>query len=130
MQLKKDVDLEKAGLQFIPYQDLQATVCEKPQNADLSGSAPGADEDSSDGREMEGAEDEGSVDMGVLVQQEGQDSHVSGQKHQEDATHLVENIKISDPRRGTEVKVMGLRLGENTATVAAQQITVCLQCNR
>lgn len=53
-----------------------------------------------------------------------------GQLQEEDASHLVENIKISDPRRGTEVKLLGLRLGENTATVIAQQITVCLQCNR
>lgn len=53
-----------------------------------------------------------------------------GQLQEEDASHLVENIKISDPRRGTEVKLQGLSLGENTATVIAQQITVCLQCNR
>lgn len=53
-----------------------------------------------------------------------------GQLQEEDASHLVENIKISDPRRGTEVKLLGLRLGENTATVIAHQVTVCLQCNR
>ncbi|MEQ2171111.1 hypothetical protein GOODEAATRI_007375, partial [Goodea atripinnis] len=53
-----------------------------------------------------------------------------GQLQEEDGSHLVENIKINDPRRGTEIKLIGLRLGENTATVIAQQITVCLQCNR
>lgn len=53
-----------------------------------------------------------------------------GQLQEEDASHLVENIKISNARRGTEVKLLGLRLGENTATVTPQQITVCLQCNR
>ncbi|XP_026221686.1 znF_C3H1 and zf-CHY domain-containing protein [Anabas testudineus] len=124
-QLKKDIDLEKAGLQFIPYQELQATVCEKSQNDDSSDTAPGEDEDAE--RKIDKTEAEGSVEGGMLVQQEDP-GYVEGQ--QEEASHLVENIKISDPRRGTEVKLMGLRLGENTATVAAQQITVCLQCNR
>lgn len=125
LQLKKDIDLEKAGLQFIPYQELQATVCEKSQNDDSSDTAPGEDEDAE--RKIDKTEAEGSVEGGMLVQQEDP-GYVEGQ--QEEASHLVENIKISDPRRGTEVKLMGLRLGENTATVAAQQITVCLQCNR
>lgn len=130
LQLKKDIDLEKAGLQFISYQELQATVCEKSQDDNSSGTAPGADKDASNERKIEKTEVEGSVEGGVLVQQEEQGYDESQQKQQEEASHLVENIKISDPRRGTEVKVMGLRLGENTATVSAQQITVCLQCNR
>ncbi|XP_071355306.1 uncharacterized protein [Trachinotus anak] len=119
-QLKKDVDLEKAGLQFIPYQELQATVCEKSENGHSSDPAPDpaaavdADEDAS-----QSVEGEKPVDPGCDEEQQ-----------QEEASHLVENIKISDPRRGTEVKLLGLRLGENTATVVAQKIAVCLQCNR
>lgn len=124
-QLKKDIDLEKAGLQFIPYQELQATVCEKSQNDDSSDLTDA--DNASNERTIAKTEVEGPGEEGIIVQQEDP-GYDEGQ--QEETSHLVENIKISDPRRGTEVKVVGLRLGENTATVAAQQITVCLQCNR
>lgn len=115
-QLKKDVDLEKAGLQFIPYQELQATVSETSEPASDVAAAD-RDEDI----EMTEEEDK-------LVQQE----NLGGDEgeEQEETSRLVENIKISDPRRGTEVKLLGLMLGENTATVVAPQITVSLQCNR
>ncbi|XP_071771683.1 uncharacterized protein LOC139924521 [Centroberyx gerrardi] len=121
-QLKKDIDLEKAGLQFIPYQKLQATVCEEPTSNDPSDSA--ADEDASEEGTGEKTEKDRTVEGGKVVQQE----HDPG--CEEAASQLVENIRISDPRRGTEVKLLGLRLGDNTATVMAQQITLCLQCNR
>lgn len=119
MQLKKDVDLEKAGLQFISYQELQATVCERPDDAEEGASDEGEAENTEDERKVEG----------------GQEGPGGDDRHQQDdeeekVSHAVENIKISDPRRGTEVKLLGLRLGENTATVVARQITVCLQCNR
>ncbi|XP_042352509.1 uncharacterized protein si:dkey-24l11.2 isoform X2 [Plectropomus leopardus] len=127
-QLKKDIDLEKAGLQFISYQELQAAVCKKSGNY-LSSDAAAAGEEVSDEGKLEKTEDERTMEEGTLVQQEGPGSN-EGQQQGEDTSHLVENIKISDPRRGTEMKLLGLRLGENTATVAAQQITVCLQCNR
>ena len=119
LQLKKDVDLEKAGLQFIPYQELQAAVCEKPGNDHSSDSTAAADEDVRDEGNLEG---EGTV--------EGPGRDEEQKEDEEEASQMVENIKISDPRRGTEVKLLGLRLGENTATVVAQQVTVCLQCNR
>lgn len=125
LQLKKDIDLEKAGLQFISYQELQAAVSEKSSN-DHSSDPAASDTGAAD----EGASDEGerTVEGERSVQQEGPGG--SGGQEEEDAVHLVENIKISDPRRGTEVKLLGLRLGENTATVVAPKITVCLQCNR
>lgn len=114
-------------MQFISYQELQATVCEKSGSevSDPSGSGDAATEagvtDEEELRRTEGKiTTEGEVDFG---EQEKEDE-------EEEASHLVENIKISDPRRGTEVKLLGLRLGENTATVVAQQVTVCLQCNR
>ncbi|XP_070763939.1 uncharacterized protein [Enoplosus armatus] len=112
-QLKKDVDLERAGLQFIPYQELQATVYEGV----------------SDERKLEKTEGEMTMEGGQLMHP-GCDEGQEQQQEEDEASHLVENIKISDPRRGTEMKVLGLRLGENTATVVAKQITICLQCNR
>ncbi|XP_036005721.1 uncharacterized protein si:dkey-24l11.2 isoform X1 [Fundulus heteroclitus] len=120
-QLKKDIDLEKAGLQFIPYQELKVSVTDASDT--VSGVA--ADEDFRDTTDK--TEDAEPEEEERSVQQDERDE---GQVQEEDASHLVENIKISDPRRGTEVKLLGLRLGENTATVIAQQITVCLQCNR
>uniref|UniRef100_A0A8D2ZFD1 Nucleoporin NUP42 n=1 Tax=Scophthalmus maximus TaxID=52904 RepID=A0A8D2ZFD1_SCOMX len=128
-QLKKDIDLEKAGLQFIPYQELRATVCEQSEHDPSSDPA-------SDGTAATGADDgklektggERTVDGGKRLHSGCEEE--PPQQPQEEASHLVENIKISDPRRGTEVKVLGLRLGENTATVVAEKITVCLQCNR
>ncbi|XP_070763938.1 uncharacterized protein [Enoplosus armatus] len=127
-QLKKDVDLERAGLQFIPYQELQATVCERSGN-DHSSDTAAADEGVSDERKLEKTEGEMTMEGGQLMHP-GCDEGQEQQQEEDEASHLVENIKISDPRRGTEMKVLGLRLGENTATVVAKQITICLQCNR
>lgn len=118
--MKKDIELEKAGLQFISYQELQATVCERSSNDHSSDH----DEDPDLLRNLEGTEDETTAEGGM---DPGSDD---AQQEEEEVSLLVENIKVSDPRRGTEVKLLGLRLGENTATVVAQQITVCLQCNR
>ncbi|RVE71854.1 hypothetical protein OJAV_G00055900 [Oryzias javanicus] len=118
-QLKKDVDLQKAGLQFIPYQELQQT-CEK-SGQDSDSAAAHTDEEVCD------AEDGEMINQEQSSQQEGQWFE---EDQQEEASRLVENIKISDPRRGTEVKLLGLSLGENTATLVAQRITVSLQCNR
>ncbi|KAF7660962.1 hypothetical protein LDENG_00270780 [Lucifuga dentata] len=132
-QLKKEIDVEKAGLQFIPYQKLQETVGEKggsSQSFDPASDAAAAEDASDEGKE----EREGTMEGGKLLQQDGQSCGEEEEEEEEEeevtASHLVENIKISDPRRGTEVKLLGLTLGENTATVVARQITVCLQCNR
>uniref|UniRef100_A0A1A7WXN6 Nucleoporin NUP42 n=1 Tax=Iconisemion striatum TaxID=60296 RepID=A0A1A7WXN6_9TELE len=118
-QLKKDIDLEKAGLQFIPYQELKVTASENSDDAAVDDDACSKPE-TTEGVWSERDETSGQEEL--LDCDEGQ--------QEEEASHLVENIKISDPRRGTEVKLLGLRLGENTATVVAQQITVCLQCHR
>ncbi|XP_062246222.1 uncharacterized protein si:dkey-24l11.2 [Platichthys flesus] len=131
-QLKKEIDVERAGLQFIPYQELQAAVCEKSEKdtssepASDTTPAPDADGDTSEEGKLEMTEGESAVDRGKLPCS-GCDEE---QQQVQEVSHLVENIKISDPRRGTEVKVLGLRLGENTATLVAQKITVSLQCNR
>lgn len=112
-------------MQFISYQELQATVCEKSGGEVSEPSASGhgdADAGFADEEELKKAEGRTTEEREVDFGEEDEEA--------EEASHLVENIKISDPRRGTEVKLLGLRLGENTATVVAQQVTVCLQCNR
>lgn len=63
-------------------------------------------------------------------QEEEEEDEEEEEEEMEETTHLVENIKVSDSRRGTEMRMLGLCLGENTATLVAQRITVCLQCNR
>lgn len=128
-QLKKDKDLEKAGLQFISYQELQAAVTEKSGNEaspEPASESAGTDADTQE----EGKAEKTQEGKTILEGKESQSYDEEKQQELEEASHLVENIKLSDPRRGTEVKLLGLRLGENTATIAAQQITVCLQCNR
>uniref|UniRef100_A0A1A8PMX4 Nucleoporin NUP42 n=1 Tax=Nothobranchius rachovii TaxID=451742 RepID=A0A1A8PMX4_9TELE len=118
-QLKKDIDLEKAGLQFIPYQELKVTASENSDDAVGDGDACNKNET------MEGVWSDREETSGQEECPDGDEG-----QQEEEASHLVENIKISDPRRGTEVKLLGLRLGEYTATVVAQQLTVCLQCHR
>ncbi|KAM3870628.1 uncharacterized protein ACN63O_005758 [Diretmus argenteus] len=133
-QLKKDIEFEKSGLQFIPYQKLQATVCEEPTSNDSSGTAADEDIGEEEGT-WENQEKERTMEGGKVVEHgdPGRDEKQKQQQEEEEeeaASCLVENIKISEPRRGTEVKLLGLRLGDNTATLVAQRITVCLQCNR
>ncbi|KAG9340721.1 hypothetical protein JZ751_020311 [Albula glossodonta] len=121
IRLKKDIDAERSGIRFVPYQQLQAAVCKEQtsqaestdKHSDQGSSAASEEEDGAEGEEEEKGED------GVAHVQE-----------QADSTRPVENVKTSDPRRGTEVRLQGLELGEETATVVARQITVTLQCSR
>ncbi|XP_010894838.2 uncharacterized protein si:dkey-24l11.2 [Esox lucius] len=114
-QLKKDVEIAKSGIQFVPYQQLQVTVCKDhaPEYTTDPVLNTETDQERTEEREEEEWEE---------LRNPGSD--------EEDDRGKVENIKISEPRRGTEVKLLGLRLGEETATVVATHITVCLQCSR
>lgn len=106
-------------MQFISYRELQETAKNQHSSgADVEGTPETA--------EKEETLAEGETAPG---NDEGQEEEEEDEK-MEEASHLVENIKVSNPRRGTEVRLLGLCLGENMATVAALQITVCLQCNR
>lgn len=109
-QLKKDMDLEKAGLQFISYQELQATVSEK-QNLEA---------------ECEHIEEAALDQTEEVKHEQTEDTDPT----EEEGVRLVENIKLQERPRGTEVQLLGLKLGHNTATVMTQNITVCLRCNR
>ena len=129
-QLKKDIDVERAGLQFIRYEELQATLCEEPGPGD-----PDEDEEEEEGGGPghldDGAEGGSHGGKAERTQGWGRDGEEQEQEDEdEESSRLVENIKLSEPRRGTEVKLLGLSLGDNTATVLARRITVCLQCNR
>ncbi|XP_076842155.1 uncharacterized protein LOC143486580 [Brachyhypopomus gauderio] len=121
--LKKDMELERAGIQFVPYEQLQAAVCKT--------SGPSADlpETSLSGLQL-------AVGSKSEEEEEEEEDEGSGEEERElgggegEGSLSVENIKSSAPRQGTEVKLLGLRLGEGMATVVAKRITVSLQCNR
>lgn len=112
-QLKKDMDLEKAGLQFITYQELQATVSERQTR----------EAESDQAEEVEGEQPEEAE-----AEQTGDSDDAD--EADEEGVRPVENIKLRERPRGTEVQLLGLKLGHNTATVLTQNITVCLRCNR
>ncbi|KAK2894792.1 hypothetical protein QQF64_012259 [Cirrhinus molitorella] len=123
-ELKKDVDLERAGIQFVPYEQLKVTVfkntskkSDTPQRI-VSLTMASGEEVEEEERDEAAVEEEEEEDEIAL----GSDGEEGGQK--------VENIKTRERRRGTEIKLLGLRLGEQTATVTAKQISVSLKCNR
>lgn len=122
-QLKKDIDLERAGIQFVPYEQLQATVCKNTDTMPLSEYPEGFHSEQSLVMDCEAKDECESVE-------EGKGEQVKLSFDKENQSWQVENIKSSEPRKGTEVKLVGLRLCEGTATVMARQITVSMQCNR
>lgn len=119
-QLKKDVDLERAGIQFVPYEQLKVTVF---KNTSKKSDTP-----------------ERVVSLTVASREEEEEHDEAGVEEEEEETalgidgeeggHQVENIKTRERRRGTEIKLLGLILGEQTATVEARRISVSLKCNR
>lgn len=119
--MKKDVDLERAGIQFVPYEQLKVTVfkstskkSDTPERVVSLTVASGEEEEEHDEAGVE-EEEEDETALGIDGEEGG---------------HQVENIKTRDRRRGTEIKLLGLILGEQTATVAASRISVSLKCNR
>lgn len=124
-QLKTDIELERAGIQFVPYQQLQIAVCKNTDagpSAEHSGTSPSGNYLQVELKEEKEVEDQAGKGEGS-DQDELESTRESESKQ-------VENIKSNEPRKGTEVKLLGLRLGEGTATVVAKQITVSLQCSR
>lgn len=123
--MKKDVDLERAGIQFVPYEQLKVTVFKnKSKKSDTPERIVSLTVASGEEEEVEEEEhDEAGVE------DEDQDETALGVDGQESG-HQVENIKTREQRRGTEMKLLGLKLGEQTATVAARRISVSLKCNR
>ncbi|XP_072291474.1 uncharacterized protein [Eucyclogobius newberryi] len=119
-QLKKDIDLEKAGLQFISYQELQAAVSEKQTR----------DEESEQPKEAASERTEDSGSMWPEEAEPEKTEEAGSEQTEDDGVHLVENIRLQERPKGTEIQLLGLSLGHNTATVMTQKITVCLRCNR
>ncbi|XP_067275092.1 uncharacterized protein si:dkey-24l11.2 [Pseudorasbora parva] len=122
-QLKKDVDLERAGIQFVPYEQLKVTVF---KNTSKKSDTPERVVSLTVASGEEEAHDEPGVEEEDVVDEDETAFGIDG----EEGGHQVENIKTRERRRGTEIKLLGLTLGEQTATVEARQISVSLKCNR
>ncbi|XP_034763000.2 uncharacterized protein LOC117964235 isoform X1 [Acipenser ruthenus] len=120
--LKRDIEAERSGIEFVPYEQLKVTSPSSTERtADPSESCGEEDSDADSHSDCEGEQEESC----------GADGPSSGVDGEGGATsHCVENVKSTEPRKGTEVKLMGLHLGEGTATVVASRITVSLQCSR
>ncbi|KTF94370.1 hypothetical protein cypCar_00037050, partial [Cyprinus carpio] len=125
-QLKKDVDLERAGIQFVPYEQLKVTVFKNTsQKSDTPERVVSLTVASG-----EEAEEEELDEAGVEKEDEEEEDESALGSDGKEGSQNVENIKTRERRRGTEIKLLGLRLGEQIATVAAKQISVSLKCNR
>ncbi|OCT89358.1 uncharacterized protein XB22167168.L isoform X2 [Xenopus laevis] len=120
--LKRDVDAEKAGIEFVPYQQLQALVivpsCEDKSVRETvtqnnSGHPPDEtlEEDSDSWTSCDDDEDE--LEPGTDV----------GMKS-------IDGGGTEAPKKGTEICFLGLKLGEDVGTFMAHCISVSLQCNR
>ncbi|XP_062860153.1 uncharacterized protein si:dkey-24l11.2 [Trichomycterus rosablanca] len=118
-KLKKEIELEKSGIQFVPYEHLKAAVYKNP-DAELSA-------ESKESQAMVLSEEE---EKNEATEEKNGDQAAVSSLAAEEEIRVVTNIVSSEPRRGTEVRLLDLRLGEATATVVASQITVSLQCNR
>lgn len=150
--LKKDIEAEKAGIEFVPYQQLQATVsapsleenpllsqanCLQFENSSRTTCKnPVSKADDTESGQQTFVEDmEPNLD-----QNSDSDSYTSCDDDDDDddeehnpstiSTEVKQDSIITGPRRGTEVTFVGLKLGEGTATLVAEKFTVSLQCNR
>ncbi|XP_032802962.2 uncharacterized protein LOC116939099 isoform X2 [Petromyzon marinus] len=140
--LKREVEAERAGMQLIPFHHLRPAAESElgtspdtgerhPPNAlKTQGDEGGSSSDHSCADESDSAEDsdsdepDGKNDGGI-------EQHVEGdQPEGVEASEPNVHCDIDTPRRGTEVKLINLKLGEETATLVAQKITVSLQCTR
>ncbi|XP_067871479.1 uncharacterized protein si:dkey-24l11.2 [Heterodontus francisci] len=147
-QIKRELDAERAGIHFVPYQQLQACLpsAGASQMTDtlpclrhvdglkgLSQQLRQAKVTESESAEMSGTGSE-------ISSSEEDDSCLrtdpaSARRHElHSADNMSRGLPIDSdhqvPCKGTAVRLVGFQLGEGTATLAAQQITVSLQCSR
>ncbi|XP_069078449.1 uncharacterized protein [Pleurodeles waltl] len=144
--LKRDIDAEKAGIEFVPYQQLQVSASAGSTQATVPGTETktGHEHQSADAcainkaegkiglETTSGAEDDDDEDI------DDSDSWVSCDEDEPQSTSNIAGPSVRrveedggpGPRKGTEIRLLDLHLGEGVGTLVAQQLTVSLQCNR
>ncbi|XP_067829368.1 uncharacterized protein si:dkey-24l11.2 isoform X2 [Heptranchias perlo] len=147
-QIKRELDTERAGIRFVPYQHLQACLPDARPSQTTDASPCPRREDAlkglsqhlqqtkvteSDSPEMSGtgsdfssSEEDDNCARTDRVPAHGHEVHSAGNA----SGRPVKDSGSEGPRKGTGVRLVGFQLGEGTATLAAQQITVSLKCSR
>ncbi|KAM9311831.1 protein KTI12 homolog [Gastrophryne carolinensis] len=111
---KQDITAEKAGLEFVPYQQLQVSLTVKSgEEAELQVD-PVEEEDDSDSWTSCDDDEDDDLEPGPST---------DGMKNVEGGGGL-------GPKKGTEIRFLGLKLGEGVGTLTAYGIVVSLQCRR
>uniref|UniRef100_A0A8C5MAE1 Nucleoporin NUP42 n=1 Tax=Leptobrachium leishanense TaxID=445787 RepID=A0A8C5MAE1_9ANUR len=129
-QLKRDLDAEKAGIEFVPYQQLQVAVQTK---SSVAGNHDDGNEQQADLQEDEDSDDDS--ESWTSCDDDEEDDDDDDEEHtEEDDTQggmrLVEGGTGEIRRKGTEIQFLGLHLAAGVATLQAHRITVSLQCIR
>ncbi|XP_040269546.1 uncharacterized protein LOC120985594 [Bufo bufo] len=122
--LKRDIDAENAGLEFVPYQQLQAAVAVK-SSKDENVEDTGPHETNL----QEDLEDDDS-DSWISCDEDDDDLEPGTGGDTIDGMRNVEGGAAVGPRKGTEIRFLGLKLGAGVGTLTPLHIVVSLQCGR
>ncbi|KAG8576433.1 hypothetical protein GDO81_009859 [Engystomops pustulosus] len=121
--LKRDIEAEKAGLEFVPYQQLQAAITITSSKEDNA-------EDGQHKSDQENFEDDDS-DSWISCNEDDEDDLEPGTGDAiNDGLKSVEGGTAEGPRKGTEIRFLGLKLGGGVGTLTAQYIVVSSECSR
>ncbi|XP_069836362.1 uncharacterized protein [Dendropsophus ebraccatus] len=119
--LKRDIEAEKAGLEFVPYQQLQAAVTVKSSEEEH------VEDNEQHETEIQEDLEEDDSDSWISCDEDDDDDLEQGIG---DGMRIVEGGRAEGPRKGTEIQFLGLKLGCGVGTLTAHNIVVSLECSR
>ncbi|XP_053319469.1 uncharacterized protein LOC128491221 [Spea bombifrons] len=125
--LKRDIEAEKAGIEFVPYQQLQEAVnakCSKEEEETEESSAQEADPLQSFAEDVDD-----DSDSWISCDDSDEDEPGTGASGG-DGMRTVEGGGGEGRRKGTEIRLLGLQMTGGVGTLVAQSIAVTLQCSR
>ncbi|XP_018423135.1 PREDICTED: uncharacterized protein LOC108796193 [Nanorana parkeri] len=124
--LKRDIEVERAGLEFVPYQQLQAAITDK--SSEEVNTDSGLQDTKLEETPKEDLEDDNSDSWTSCDDDEDDDNPEAGTTA--DGMKSVEGGGGPGPSKGTEIQFLGLKLGEGVGTLTAYRIVVSLVCSR